>query len=506
MNYNIAVHPKYPSDIENAMREAFRYTDISFLKKAHLENLNSGTTALCAMYRKTEKKLYVGWCGDSQALIARNGHVRQIVTKHSPEDASERARIEALGGVVLFWGNSYRVNGQLAVSRAIGDLVHKPYVSAEPEIESIHLDGEEDFIVLGCDGLWDNLTEDDIAIFVYKKIKENPDNYRTIATQLCSLAKGQGSRDNISVIVVFFKEPELIATQNWPLHVQPSKALENLNLNEEELDPIEFGALGNDHISLALNNINNNKFRDSPDDINLMMNEATSPQVAANTLVDNDGNNNSSDNLGPETDVDAVDEDSQANEAIGGGKEKIQLELKETEDVTDRSEVLDFSNDISTDSQESKILDSQKVEAFPDFSANVETFVDNKIVEELLQAESQHHFDDYAESAENFHSESTSKAVNNLAEGVADVINQVENSAQLIGESGEEESEDEWNYVQIDKKDGLAAVEETSEVVEAVRTEGNASMSQEKSGIENNVSHQFKAFIVSLSQHSINKF
>lgn len=156
------------------MREAFLVTDVAFLKKAKAENLNSGTTALCAMYRKTEKKLFVGWCGDSQALIARMGNVRQIVKKHSPEDPDERKRIEKLGGVVLYWGNSYRVNGALAVSRAIGDMAHKPYVSAEPEIECIHLDGEEDFVVLGCDGLWDNLTEDEVAITVYKKIHENP--------------------------------------------------------------------------------------------------------------------------------------------------------------------------------------------------------------------------------------------------------------------------------------------------------------------------------------------
>lgn len=159
------------------MREAFLVTDVSFLKKAKAENLNSGTTALCAMYRKSEKKLFVGWCGDSQALIAKVGNVRQIVKKHSPEDESERKRIEKLGGVILFWGNSYRVNGALAVSRAIGDLLHKPYVSAEPEIDCIQLDGDEDFVVLGCDGLWDMLTEDDVALTVYQKIRENPGEY-----------------------------------------------------------------------------------------------------------------------------------------------------------------------------------------------------------------------------------------------------------------------------------------------------------------------------------------
>lgn len=165
------------------MREAFLVTDLSFLKKAKAENLNSGTTALCAMYRKTEKKLFIGWCGDSQALIARQGNVRQIVTKHSPEDANERLRIEKLGGAVLYWGNSYRVNGALAVSRAIGDIQHKPFVSAEPDIECIQLDGEEDFIVLGCDGLWDMLTEDDVAIAVYKKLKENPGECLSVMIQ-----------------------------------------------------------------------------------------------------------------------------------------------------------------------------------------------------------------------------------------------------------------------------------------------------------------------------------
>lgn len=69
--------------------------------------------------------MYVAWAGDSQAMIARMGTVRQIVHRHSPNDPDERKRIEDLGGVVLLWGGQYRVNGSLAVSRAIGDFSHK---------------------------------------------------------------------------------------------------------------------------------------------------------------------------------------------------------------------------------------------------------------------------------------------------------------------------------------------------------------------------------------------
>lgn len=49
-----------------------------------------------------------------------------------------------------------------------------PKVSAEPDVEVIDLDGDEDFVVLGCDGLWDNLTEDDVALTIYTEIKKNP--------------------------------------------------------------------------------------------------------------------------------------------------------------------------------------------------------------------------------------------------------------------------------------------------------------------------------------------
>ena len=38
---------------------------------------------------------------------------------HKPNREDERARIEALGGTIMHWG-TWRVNGQLAVARAIG--------------------------------------------------------------------------------------------------------------------------------------------------------------------------------------------------------------------------------------------------------------------------------------------------------------------------------------------------------------------------------------------------
>lgn len=70
------------------------------------------------------------------------------------------------------------------------------------------------------------------------------DNYRNIASELCTLAKSKGSRDNISVIVVFLKEPELIATQSWP-----SELAQNKDIMEDIFNPdqpkVSIDPLGN---------------------------------------------------------------------------------------------------------------------------------------------------------------------------------------------------------------------------------------------------------------------
>lgn len=58
-----------------------------------------------------------------------------------------------------------------------GDPSHRPCVSSEPDIISVPLSGNEDFLILGCDGLWDHVTEDDVAWSVYKKVREDPGEF-----------------------------------------------------------------------------------------------------------------------------------------------------------------------------------------------------------------------------------------------------------------------------------------------------------------------------------------
>lgn len=55
-----------------------------------------------------------------------------------------------------------------------GDLGYKPYVTSEPDVTAVALDGTEDFLVLACDGLWDFVAEEVAVMAVYEQISEAP--------------------------------------------------------------------------------------------------------------------------------------------------------------------------------------------------------------------------------------------------------------------------------------------------------------------------------------------
>lgn len=68
----------------------------------------------------------------SSSEIAYNGgegeprsQVKELTIDHHPDREDERRRVEASGGYVSEWAGVVRVNDQLAVSRAIGDVSYK---------------------------------------------------------------------------------------------------------------------------------------------------------------------------------------------------------------------------------------------------------------------------------------------------------------------------------------------------------------------------------------------
>lgn len=125
-----------------------------------------GSVALCALI--IGEKLIIANLGDSRALLLRkNWEIQQLSTEHTPEKPEECERIEKLGGYVLNVAGKARLQGSLAVSRAVGDAAYRPFLSNVPDIREFSLQKNDKFLVLATDGLWNVI----LLIFFEKFIK-----------------------------------------------------------------------------------------------------------------------------------------------------------------------------------------------------------------------------------------------------------------------------------------------------------------------------------------------
>uniref|UniRef100_A0A8C6U4B3 Protein phosphatase, Mg2+/Mn2+ dependent, 1F n=1 Tax=Neogobius melanostomus TaxID=47308 RepID=A0A8C6U4B3_9GOBI len=209
---------------EEALTQALTETDLMLQRKATRERLRGGSTAVAALFQG--QRLLLAWLGDSQALLVRCGREEEVMEVHKPEREDERQRIEQLGGCVTFMG-CWRVNGTYAVSRALGDFEQRPYVSSEADVVSLELRGDEDYLLLACDGFFDSVRPSSVPGLVLEALRSPPpsdappseappseappsDPQRaalTVAQTLVSRAKDEGSSDNITVMLVFLKPP-----------------------------------------------------------------------------------------------------------------------------------------------------------------------------------------------------------------------------------------------------------------------------------------------------------
>lgn len=116
------------------------------------ESYMTGTT--CLVILRGHDNIWVANCGDSRVIINAGDSFEQLSFDHKPVQ-QERKRIEEEGGTVMNVDGIWRVSGELAVSRAIGDRRLRPYVIPIPEITTYSLTPFNKFIILATDGLWD---------------------------------------------------------------------------------------------------------------------------------------------------------------------------------------------------------------------------------------------------------------------------------------------------------------------------------------------------------------
>jgi len=173
----------------------------------------AGCTSVVAVIRGN--KLWVGNAGDSRAVLCRGGVAQPMSVDHKPNDQLELQRIQNAGGRVF----DGRVNGNLNLSRAIGDLQYKrdkllppekQMVTANPDVKEETLGDDDEFLILACDGIWDVKTSQIAVDFVRERLSK-VDRLSQILEELLEdclapdFSTGLGC-DNMTIVIAVFTE------------------------------------------------------------------------------------------------------------------------------------------------------------------------------------------------------------------------------------------------------------------------------------------------------------
>mgnify|MGYP000055954340 CR=1 FL=1 len=139
-----------------------------------------GCTANVVMVDYARSKIFVANAGDSRSVMGRDGTAIPLSFDHKPENETEINRIYAAGSVI----QEGRVDGHLNLTRALGDLKFKVKegltpeefpITANPDVLEFDFDAQCDFILMGCDGVWEQKSNDEMVAWVYKELQERPD-------------------------------------------------------------------------------------------------------------------------------------------------------------------------------------------------------------------------------------------------------------------------------------------------------------------------------------------
>ncbi|PAN17106.1 hypothetical protein PAHAL_3G107800 [Panicum hallii] len=213
----------YLQSVENSVRRAFLQADLALADDLDISR-SSGTTALTALV--FGRQLLVANAGDCRAVLCRKGVAMEMSRDHRANYVEECERVAASGGYIE---DGY-LNGVLSVTRALGDWDMKtPDASAspliaEPEFRQATLTEDDEFLIMGCDGIWDVMTSQHAVSLVRRGLRQHDDPVRC-ARELVMEAKRLETADNLTVIVVCFVSELGAQQQEQPGRLRGYKSL-----------------------------------------------------------------------------------------------------------------------------------------------------------------------------------------------------------------------------------------------------------------------------------------
>ncbi|KAF5182009.1 phosphatase 2C [Thalictrum thalictroides] len=248
--------------LKESLLRAIHDIDATFSKEAFRTNLTSGSTAAAVLI--VDNQILVSNVGDSKAILCsekfqspqeirdtllkhrqkgragdlfslkryhkhkmaaslggvKHFAVKELTRDHHPDRDDERSRIESAGGFVEEWGVP-RVNGELAVSRSIGDVSFKRYgVISVPEVTDWqHLTANDTYLVAASDGIFERMTTQDVCDLLWdvhthsiETTEFSSSCMRSLSECIVNTAFENGSMDNMAAVVIPLKSTDNVGS------------------------------------------------------------------------------------------------------------------------------------------------------------------------------------------------------------------------------------------------------------------------------------------------------
>ncbi|XP_017129057.1 protein phosphatase 1B [Drosophila elegans] len=213
---------------EAGIKEGFLQLDEDMRKL--FQDKPGGSTAICVFV--SPEKIYLANCGDSRAVVVRNGQAVISTSDHKPYYPKEMERIQNAGGHVMV----KRVNGTLAVSRALGDFEFKndnskssvdQLVSPEPDITVCQRSESDEFLVMACDGIWDVMDSSEVCEFIASRLFVT-DDLPMIVNSVLDICLHKGSRDNMTLLLLLLPGAPTISKDAVKAEINLDKTIARL--------------------------------------------------------------------------------------------------------------------------------------------------------------------------------------------------------------------------------------------------------------------------------------
>ena len=185
------------------IRNSFELIDQEILKNDKLVvDVGSTATIILIYYNNIDKEkknverfLICANVGDSNGYLLNKKYIKLITKRHNCDDMLEVKRIKDQGGIV-FQG---RIFGKLILTRTIGDKEMKKYgVIPEPDFYVKRIENEDIFIVIGSDGIWDVINQEETFRMGIEKGLSSED----FSQKLIKISEERDTRDNACCIVI----------------------------------------------------------------------------------------------------------------------------------------------------------------------------------------------------------------------------------------------------------------------------------------------------------------